>query len=77
MPKVYSASQPEREIPADIVSVIGTGGLFSTAEDLCRWGQAFMPDSPVLSADSLSAMSENEAVKGICQARKPTVWTTA
>ena len=65
MPKVYSASQPEREIPADIVSVIGTGGLFSTAEDLCRWGQAFMPDSPVLSADSLSAMSENEAVKGI------------
>lgn len=65
MPKVYSASQPEREIPADIVSVIGTGGLFSTAEDLCRWGQAFMPDSPVLSADSLSAMSENEAAKGI------------
>ena len=37
------------------VSVIGTGGLFSTAEDLCRWGQAFMPGSPVLNADSLSA----------------------
>ena len=43
MPKVYSATQPQRALPADIVSVIGTGGMYSTAEDLCHWGLAFMP----------------------------------
>lgn len=65
MPKVYSATQPQRTLPADIVSVIGTGGIYSTAEDLCRWGLAFMPSSSMLSAEALSAMSVNEAKKGI------------
>ena len=56
----------QNELPLDTVQVLGTGGIFSTAEDLCRLGQALSGDRPeVLSADSAAAMAEPEYQNGI------------
>ncbi len=54
-----------REVEADIVNMIGTGGILSTAEDLCRFGQIFMPGNEVLTDASLEAMMNREYARGI------------
>jgi len=41
------------ETPADTINIIGTGGVYSTAEDLCRLGQIYMNDPGYLPADNL------------------------
>ena len=43
----------EVETPVDTINVIGTGGIYSTAEDLCRLGQVYMNDSGYLPAANL------------------------
>lgn len=65
MARVVSAVNPQREFAGDYVNAIGTGGIFSTAEDLCRFGQVFMKDSTLLNEASLQAMANNEAALGI------------
>ena len=45
--------------------MIGTGGILSTAEDLCRFGQIFMPGNEVLTDASLEAMMNREYARGI------------
>ncbi len=55
----------------DTIGVIGTGGIYSTAEDLCRFARIFMNDSgaagadAVLSAQSRSAMAAAEYARGV------------
>ena len=55
----------------DTIGVIGTGGIYSTAEDLCRFARIFMNDSEaagagaILSAQSRSAMAAAEYAGGI------------
>ncbi|WP_053982846.1 serine hydrolase domain-containing protein [Niameybacter massiliensis] len=52
--------------PRDCANVIGTGGIYSTAEDLCKFSNLFMRDSEKSLLDvSLDAMEVNEAEKGI------------
>lgn len=65
MARVVSTVNPQREFAGDYVNAIGTGGIFSTAEDLCRFSEAFMNDSKILNETSLQAMANNEAALGI------------
>lgn len=56
-------------IPQESPNVIGSGGIYSTAEDLCRFSQIFM-DNPgngagILSGESVKAMESNELQKSI------------
>ncbi len=60
----YDMMNPQQEMPTEVVSVIGTGGIYSTAEDLCRLGQAFTGESKVLSASARKATMEKEYSRG-------------
>jgi CubicO group peptidase (beta-lactamase class C family) len=56
--------------PRDTVTVIGTGGIYSTAEDLCRFSQIFMkkPEGQannLLSGKTAASTMEKEYEKGI------------
>ena len=54
------------ELPIENVNVIGTGGIYTTAEELCRFAEIFMyGQTEVLSEAALKAMEMNEAEKGI------------
>lgn len=54
------------ELPTEYVNVIGTGGIYATATDLCKFTEVFMHDNKeLLSEESLVAMETNEAEKGI------------
>ena len=53
------------ELPVDSVNVIGTGGIYATATDLCKFAQTFMHDGAnLLSENALNAMETSEAKKG-------------
>ncbi len=59
------------ETPTEVISLLGTGGLYSNAEDLCRFGEIFM-DKPgnaaadkLLSETSRLGMNDKEYLKGI------------
>lgn len=63
--KVYLPGE-SKELPTDSINMIGTGGIYSTAEDLCRFSQIFMKDSlSVLSENSTKAMENKEYLKGM------------
>ena len=49
-------------LPSEAVTMVGAGGIYSTAEDLCRFSDIFMDDSdtPVLSSSSVKAMENAE-----------------
>lgn len=53
------------KLPYENTSVIGSGGLYATAEDLCRFGQMFTasPVQELLTADSV-ILSETPAFQG-------------
>ncbi|WP_165445160.1 serine hydrolase [Bacilliculturomica massiliensis] len=61
----------EKELPEDTVGIIGTGGIYSTAEDMCRFAQIFMrgdgQTAPVkiLSPVSVEAMEQKEFARGM------------
>lgn len=57
----------DNPLPIENVSVIGAGGIYSTAEDLCRFSEAFLGDglSNVLSKTSATAMSNAEYLNGM------------
>lgn len=44
--------------PPEAISVFGTGGLSSTAVDLCRFAEVFSPESQLLKKASLAEMSK-------------------
>lgn len=53
-------------LPNDTVNTLGTGGLYSTAEDLCRFAEALMGNkTKILSGKSASLMQNEEYKKGL------------
>lgn len=54
-------------LPVESLAVVGAGGIYSTAEDLCRFADIFMKssDSQVLSPASAEAMADKEYLKGL------------
>lgn len=56
----------EGALPTDTVNVLGTGGLYSTAENLCTFSQVLMGKCPdILSEQATLLMQEAEYKKGI------------
>jgi len=52
--------------PHDTVNVLATGGLYSTAEDLCSFAQVLMGAKPeILSEESVLMMQQEEYRKGL------------
>ena len=56
--KGYSKSN-NMELPTENISIIGTGGIYSTAEDLCKFSRLFMSDSynNILSKECVEAVA--------------------
>ncbi|ROR30358.1 CubicO group peptidase (beta-lactamase class C family) [Mobilisporobacter senegalensis] len=55
-----------KPVKADSYNAIGAGGIYSTAEDVCRFSQIFMKNSKnILTDKSKKAMEEREYLKGI------------
>ncbi|XEC95775.1 serine hydrolase domain-containing protein [Paenibacillus tarimensis] len=55
----------EGQLPNETVNVIGTGGIYSTAEDMARFSQIFTGQvDSVLSDESVKAMEQTEYMKG-------------
>ncbi|WP_042161047.1 serine hydrolase domain-containing protein [Paenibacillus gorillae] len=56
----------EGQLPTETANVIGTGGIFSTAEDLAKFSQIFTGQrKDVLSEKSAQAMEQEEYKKGL------------
>jgi len=54
------------QLPYESVNAIGTGGIYSTAEDLVRFAKLFTGEAPdVLSAESAKATAQPEYAKGL------------
>lgn len=54
------------QLPNETVNVIGTGGIYSTAEDLVRFSQVFTGEKDsILSNASVKAMEQGEYKKGL------------
>ncbi|BCN31391.1 serine hydrolase domain-containing protein [Anaeromicropila herbilytica] len=63
--KLYSMEDGS-VLPQEMANIIGTGGIFSSAEDLCIFARTFMKDSNgILNSSSLNAMMNNEYQNGI------------
>lgn len=53
------------KLPTEYFNTIGTGGVYSSAEDLCRFGMVFTKNNgALLSASSVAAMMVQEGRKG-------------
>lgn len=62
--RIYDMVNPQQELPEEMTQIIGTGGIYATAEDLCRFGQIFTGESKILSESSRKATMEKEYLKG-------------
>ena len=62
--RTYNPSAPEQETPTDAVNIIGTGGVYATAEDLCRFAQIFTGETDVLTDASREATFHKEYADG-------------
>ncbi|HWT27232.1 MAG TPA: serine hydrolase domain-containing protein, partial [Mobilitalea sp.] len=64
--KTYQTGS-DNALPTETLNVIGAGGIYSTAEDLCRFAEIFMKNSnsDVLSAASVKAMENPEYLNGM------------
>lgn len=54
--------------PIDTVNVIGTGGIYSTAEDMCKFAEIFMENTKnpiILSKKAINQMSHPEYLRGV------------
>ncbi|QJC53151.1 beta-lactamase family protein [Paenibacillus albicereus] len=55
-----------RQLPNETVNVFGTGGIYSTAEDLARFSQLFTDEEQgLLSAEAVEAMEQPEYERGL------------
>lgn len=56
----------QNQLPNEIINVIGTGGIYSTAVDMVQFAQIFMRDGEeILSDNAILAMEQEEYNKGI------------
>ncbi|GMK37737.1 penicillin-binding protein [Paenibacillus sp. CCS19] len=56
----------DEQLPNETVNVIGSGGIYSTAEDLARFSQIFTGQTDgVLSSDAAKAMAQDEYNNGL------------
>ena len=62
--RTYNPYAPEQETPTDAVNIIGTGGVYATAEDLCRFAQIFTGKADVLTDASREATFHKEYADG-------------
>lgn len=64
-------------LPADMVNMIGAGGIYSSAENLCEFATIFMDNSKssVLSRTSAKSMENSEYLKGLWPENKPSTIT--
>lgn len=53
----------EGALPNDTVNVLGTGGLYSTAEELCAFAQVLMGNRPEILSEQATLMMQNEEYK--------------
>ncbi|MHC1749338.1 MAG: serine hydrolase domain-containing protein [Cellulosilyticaceae bacterium] len=54
------------ELLTETPNIIGAGGIYSTAQELCKFSQIFMKDSKgILSPKSVEAMTQKEYAKGL------------
>lgn len=61
-------SQTGKSLPPEMANVIGSGGVYATAEDLCRFSRIFMddkPDAEILSGESLAEMEKSTYMEQI------------
>lgn len=63
---IYAPNNREVNLENEAVNTIGAGGIYSTAEEVCKFGSIFMNDSnnTIVSADSRKAMANKEYAKG-------------
>ncbi|MGE7948488.1 serine hydrolase domain-containing protein [Lysinibacillus sp. NPDC093688] len=62
---LYSPTYQE-QLPTETLNVIGTGGIYSTAEDMVRFSQLFMGQGKgILSNQAVKAMEQEEYKKGM------------
>lgn len=62
--RTYNPYAPEQETPTDSTNIIGTGGIYATAEDLCRFAQIFTGEADVLTDASREATFHKEYADG-------------
>lgn len=63
--RVYSLKY-QTNLPVDVISYFGTGGIYSTTEDMCKFAEVLMGNKPeLLSNESVLAMQSEEYKKGI------------
>lgn len=62
--RTYNPSAPEQETPTDAVNIIGTGGVYATAEDLCRFAQIFTGEADILTDAAREATFHKEYEDG-------------
>lgn len=60
----YNGSDLSRELPQDVLGMVGAGGIYATAADLAAFGGALTGTS-ILSAASTAAMAAPEYERGI------------
>ena len=53
----------EALLPNDTVNALGTGGLYSTAEDLCRFAPVLMGKRPEMLSEQAALLMQNEEYK--------------
>lgn len=63
--KLAKAYYLDKELPADYANFIGAGGMYSTAEDLCRFLDIFNNKTDILSPESVKAMAQPEYLRGL------------
>lgn len=62
--RTYNPYNPSQETPTDSVNLIGTGGIYSTAEDQCRFAQIYTGEKHILSDSSRKATMNPEYKNG-------------
>jgi CubicO group peptidase (beta-lactamase class C family) len=61
---LYTPGVPE-QLPNETVNVIGTGGIYSTAEDLVKFASLFTGEAGILSEKAVNAMAQPEYKRGV------------
>lgn len=68
------------ETPPEVANIIGTGGIYATAEELCRFGQIFMDHSAdevarnLLSPAAKEALRSQEYLRGMWPAQEDSIF---
>ncbi|WP_244834910.1 serine hydrolase domain-containing protein [Clostridium sp. BJN0001] len=61
--KIYLGNSDD-DLPDDNLNMSAAGGIYSTAEDLCRFSKIFMNENKVLTDDTLNKMENEECLNG-------------